>query len=414
MPSSVHAVLGASSSGRWIACPGSVREIANLPDWARKGSSRYASEGTSAHYLGELCLVKGHDPMEYQGQYISDFGVIADAIDASLPGEWFEIGDEMVDGVQLYIDTVAKYRTKFPNAEISYEQTVYPIPGREEEMFGTADCTIYEPYGELIVIDFKYGKGIQVEADWNDQMMYYALGALRAVGGEHDVSKVTVVIVQPRGMHSDGPVRTWTFDVDALLSFAGILVAAADRTKDPNAPLVPGRHCENYFCPVAATCPALSDLALAQFPDDLDPDLGVVESVDSLPQRVYTPRELAEAKRVSDILEFRIKQVNTMLLAALERGVKVPGYKLVRKSAHRKWQDEAEVERRLRNMAGLKVDDIFTRKLKSPAQIEKTKAGKEWVAKFAIKPLGETTVAPDSDSRDEVTPQIEAFTKVED
>jgi len=420
MPSSVHAILGASSAGRWIACPGSVREIADLPEWAVKRSSRYASEGTAAHYLGELCLTQKHDPLEYQGQYISDFGVIADAIDASLPGEWFEIGDEMVDGVQLYIDTVASYLAKFPNAEVFYEKTVYPVPGRDEEMFGTGDCVIYEPYGELIVIDFKYGKGIQVEADWNDQMMYYALGAMRAVGGAADVSRVTVVIVQPRGIHGDGPVRSWSFDVDALLQFAGVLVAAADATKDPNAPLVPGKHCETYFCPVAATCPAMRANLLAQariqFPDDID-DLPTVNENPGAHVRLpdpHDPVELSKAKRVADLADYWSKQVNIMLQAALERGQVVPGYKLVRKRAHRAWRDEADVERRLKNMAGLKVDDIYTRKLRSPAQIEKTKAGKEWVAKHAIKPEGDVTVALDSDSRPEVAPQIEAFASVPD
>ena len=128
----------------------------------------------------------------------------------------------------------------------------------------------------------------------------------------------------------------------------------------------------------------------------------------------HDPIEIAKAKKVADLAEWWAKQVNVLLQASLERGDYVPGYKLVRKRAHRAWRDEADVERRLKNMAGLKVEDIYTRKLRSPAQIEKTKAGKEWVAKHAIKPEGDVTVAPESDSRPEVAPQIEAFTSVPD
>ena len=46
-----HALLGASSSDRWLNCPPSLRLCENFPD---SGSS-YATEGTAAH---ELCEYK--------------------------------------------------------------------------------------------------------------------------------------------------------------------------------------------------------------------------------------------------------------------------------------------------------------------------------------------------------------------
>ena len=45
-----HALLGASSSARWIRCPPSARLAAQFPDTG----SAYAAAGTLAHAIGEL------------------------------------------------------------------------------------------------------------------------------------------------------------------------------------------------------------------------------------------------------------------------------------------------------------------------------------------------------------------------
>lgn len=45
MPPIKHALLGASSAARWIACPPSARATEHLPD----EETAYAAEGTRAH-----------------------------------------------------------------------------------------------------------------------------------------------------------------------------------------------------------------------------------------------------------------------------------------------------------------------------------------------------------------------------
>ena len=49
-----HALLSASSSSRWLACPPSARLESRFPD----GASSYAAEGTQAHALAEETLKK--------------------------------------------------------------------------------------------------------------------------------------------------------------------------------------------------------------------------------------------------------------------------------------------------------------------------------------------------------------------
>ena len=52
MPPIKHALLGASSAARWIACTPSARATENLPD----EETKYAAEGTRAHELCEALL----------------------------------------------------------------------------------------------------------------------------------------------------------------------------------------------------------------------------------------------------------------------------------------------------------------------------------------------------------------------
>ncbi len=118
--------------------------------------------------------------------------------------------------------------------------------------------------------------------------------------------------------------------------------------------------------------------------------------------------ELGRAMQLVPLLDFWISEVQAAAQRRLQLGQTVTGYKLVRKRSIRQWEDADDVERRLRNMKGVGVDDIYTKKLKSPAQIEKTAAlgkvgeRKKWVAKHAHKPEGGLVVAAERDPREAV------------
>ena len=60
-----HAILSASSSSRWLACPPSARIAAAYPD----RSSSYAEEGTRAHALAEDALTQY---LKYGGDDVHD------------------------------------------------------------------------------------------------------------------------------------------------------------------------------------------------------------------------------------------------------------------------------------------------------------------------------------------------------
>ena len=63
--------------------------------------------------------------------------------------------------------------------------------------FGTADCIVIAD-GVLNIVDYKHGKGVDVSAEKNPQMMMYALGVLEIFDGIYDIDTVRMTIFQPR------------------------------------------------------------------------------------------------------------------------------------------------------------------------------------------------------------------------
>ena len=100
-----------------------------------------------------------------------------------------------------YIRTAALAMKCTPSVRVEervrFARYTHEDPGNQVEGSGIADCILVG--GDTIhVIDLKYGKGVQVDADHNPQLMLYALGAYDACRILYPVTKVKVTIVQPR------------------------------------------------------------------------------------------------------------------------------------------------------------------------------------------------------------------------
>ena len=174
-----HAILSASSSDRWIHCPPSARLCETYDDV----SSDYAAEGTDAHTLCEYRLK------------------LALGLPAENPIEnltWYN--EEMEDCAEGYASYVlelveaAKQAGSTPTVLI--EQKV-DFSRWVNEGFGTADCVVIAN-GTLNIVDYKHGKGVEVSAVDNSQMMLYALGALEIIDYIYDITDVQMTIFQPR------------------------------------------------------------------------------------------------------------------------------------------------------------------------------------------------------------------------
>lgn len=389
-----HAVLGASSCARWWNCPGSVRLTRHL----RSSTSEYAKHGTAAHALCELCLISREDAEKFLGYWIdADTEKVCEV--RSGPGAWFKVDPEMVEAVQTYLDTV---RAEVGEGDTLWVEKQFSLEtvGAPEPMFGTSDASVYKrASGRLVVIDFKYGAGLPVEvgsADGDDisrlnkQLLYYALGAAVTLPQECEVREVEIVIVQPRAPHPDGPVRRAVIDAFDLAVFAGDLMAAARRTQAADAPLAAGSWCK--FCAALATCPERYTSAVAAAQSDFSGDLSDL-----------TTDKIANILDKADEIEDWIKAVRAHAHDRLAADpASVPGWKLVPKRATRSWSDEeADDTVDALRLLGLSEEEIFEKKLRSPAKIEKLlpKDDRNALEALTVKESSGTTLARESDRR---------------
>ena len=383
----IHSAVGASSCERWWNCPGSVRLVATLPPQL---SSAYAKDGSKAHALAEFALRKNIDAFLASERYDVEDGI------------GVGITNEMVEAVQVYLDVIdediARYNMKKADLEI---EKGFSISHIHPDARGTNDANLGIFLKKLIVYDFKYGKGVAVEAEGNKQMMYYGLGANQ----EGDYDEIELVIVQPRAIHRDGPIRRWTLTKEELVAFGEELKGKILATKYSKAELVCGDHCQKYFCPAIAICPAVkgrvNEVAKGVF-DDPAREL-------PSPERL-TPLELRKILDTAPIIDAYVKAVEEYALSLANNGQKVEGYKLVPKRSTRQWKDEAVVKQKWPKIAVETIEKVL-----SPAKVETTLAQvmkkKEAVAiveDFCFKPDTGNVLVPESDPREAVRPKLES------
>jgi hypothetical protein len=102
----------------------------------------------------------------------------------------------------------------------------------------------------------------------------------------------------------------------------------------------------------------------------------------------------------ADMLEGWIKDLRALAFEMLEQDVKVPGYKLVAKRATRSWADQKEAVHWL-DGKGLEQDQIFEKKIISPAAAEKLlkKSKVALPSDLVVAVSSGSTLAPEEDPR---------------
>lgn len=375
-----HSACSPSSAYRFMACPGSIRLIAQAP--AQKDSI-YALQGTAAHELGELCLANKQDAAEY--------------VDREVGG--FIVDGEMAEAVQVYLDYARSVIEEGDIVFIEHRFDLAPL-NPPTEYRGTSDLTIYRPsIRKMWVIDYKHGAGVPVEATGNPQNRSYGFGAcVELLQQGYSVSVVENVIVQPRAPHREGPVRSEEVSAFELTEWSADLFAALARTQEPDAPIKAGDHCK--FCPAAVLCPELASRSLELAQSEFQ---GATLRVPPAPETL-TPERVGLILGAGDILETWLTAVRNYAHTQLEAGVSIPGWKLVPKRATRKWADEDMAGAALTD-AGLTADAIYTKKICTPAQAEKLlgKAKKGALDHLVVSESSGTTMAPEADKRQALT-----------
>ena len=403
-----HSRIGASTCERWWNCPGSVALVAQCPPQL---PSKYADEGTVAHLVGEWCLRTGRDAVEFVGrkavQIITKTGETRFEFKedlhlfkgAQLTSNEIEVTDEMAEAVQMYLDTIRfdmeTYDLKIEDIKIEHR---FHLSHIDENAYGTNDCNLPVFLDKVIVYDYKHGQGVAVDAEENKQLLYYALGA--ADLGDYD--EIEVVIVQPRAIHRDGPIRRWTISSADLALFGTELKGKIAETRKDKAELNAGPWCKKTFCPAMATCPAIRGQVATEATLVFD------KPVTTLPKPETLSPEML--KRILDgmpIAEAWLSAVWAYAEQKANNGEKILGYKLVQgREGNRKWADEHKAVINLGDFITSTDQNLWEMKLKSPSVMEKMlgKDAKSKINELTTRSEGKIIMVPESDPREGVQP----------
>lgn len=372
-----HALLGASSSHRWLRCTPSAVAEAAYPD----SGSDYAKEGTLAHALAarELKRSLQRDTRDEDEEI------------AELRGQWHT--PEMDEYVEGYAAFVAE-RMREARERAARTGGLAPKLGVEVRLdysrwvpdgFGTGDAVIIGD-GDLEVIDLKYGKGVEVKATGNTQMMLYALGALDLYDYAYEIDTVMMTVYQPRINN----VSTWRITAKELRRWAdeelvplARLAAVGKGVRDS------GPWCR--FCRAKGDCVRLAAESMQTW--QLNADAGQIRRED-LPQILV---------RLDTIKDW-VKAIEERALARALQGEEIPGWTVVEGRSVRKITDPRRAATILLEAAGGLVENVYKPSELLPLTTLERTWGKKRLGtllKDCIeKPQGKPTLVSEDDKRE--------------
>lgn len=342
-----------SAAKRHKACPGSMY----LPQEDPQGTE-FADEGTLAHEsLYDWC-VHGIEPED-------------DDLRGHLEPLW------------RHTQRLAAQEPMEQRFEVTIESLYHGDWG------GTPDVATLSECGTVAWIDdLKYGEGVAVPADENDQLLSYAGLCLET--WPH-VETFFLSIWQPRveGPENDtfeAPVervREWVREYFARVSPENAEVYAA------------GDHCR--WCRAKSICPELYARAQEMATADFSSASADIEGEAKLIDRWLYLLSIESPVRAA------IESARGRLLEIIRGGGRVPGYKAVRRLGNRAWSmSDAEVLAAF-EAEGIGKEVITELRLASPAQAEKKTKLKKLVERMVHRPELGVALAPASAKGEEVT-----------
>lgn len=395
-----HSIFGPSSSYIYLNCPGGF--IPHL--YGRDNAGEDAAYGTVAHSVAETWLRSGKKPVHLVG--------MSEIVEEENESFEIVIDDEMLDYLEEYVSWV-EYEPGEHYVETHIDiSDITPIPNQG----GTADHAVCQP-GKLKLTDLKMGRGFQVFAFENTQVLLYAYGFFREWDWYYGFKEITIQIAQPRLGHFD----SWTVSREYLIEFAqGAKVKMAEAWK-PGGKRVPGeKQCK--FCRVKSSCASAAALSVGMMTGRISAGRTPTE-----PEIKKLRKQLAEGEfemKIDDIATMTTEEMCALLKyqamsesfwkslrheveIRAKEGEPTPGFKLARGNSRRFFPDPEHAADIL-EIYGVPKKRIYITKIASPNQAlealrEKrvSKSEAEFlINSMAIKPLGKTVLVHDFDKRE--------------
>lgn len=248
-----HTVASPSALHRLMRCPGSAVLCKSIPEH----SSSYAEEGTLFHSIMEYIL-KAKLGEKVSVKFIKGF--IDQKATTSMTEEMI---DEMIDCIQ---DAVEWFNLNFVNATQVYAENKLPMYYSDKD-FGTADVIVLFD-DRLVIVDWKYGKGVDVSPNNNPQLISYAVSALKYLSSQHidirNFKEIETIIYQPR-IYTGETVKSYKYTMQELVKQSKIIKEAVDKvyeiySKPKNSKIVKSNLYASdeacRFCPAKLICQA--------------------------------------------------------------------------------------------------------------------------------------------------------------
>jgi hypothetical protein len=351
-------IVGGSTAKRVINCPASVKLVQQMPP---QPESEHAARGTLLHNVIAELLEFDKTPSQCIGTQYKSQTLTQELIDEKIIPA-LEALDEIDPEKQM--EYMVETRVSFGDF----------LPG----VFGSTDL-LGRKGSRAIVLDWKFGDGVSVDAVENPQLMFYAAAAMRTPAAQwvfEGAEEIECIIVQPPA------IRRWVTTPARIKEFEQELLYAVRLSSWPDAPMQTGDHCR--WCAAKPVCPAMT---------------GQVERALKTQLANLPVDQLVKQLQQADAIEDYLRDLRGLAFQMLQNGQPVPGYKLVAKQARRQWVDTAKIEAWV-DAKGIK-DAYEPVTIKSPAQLEKVlkKAKIEFPADMVVSVSSGDTLAPESDPR---------------
>lgn len=360
-----HARNSPSALHRTLNCPPSLRLGEQFDD----EESSYAAEGSAGHELAEHLIKK----------YLK--------LRTTRPVSEYHTDDLLCaveDYVNYVIGQIEKAKRECKHPIFAVEQRV-DISDYVPDCFGTADMVIVTDK-VVHVIDLKLGRGVEVSAVENPQIMAYGLGVLAIAEMLYDIEIVRMTIYQPRLNN----YSTWEITPEELKKWGEeILRPRSSMALAGMGEFQAGSWCR--FCKARNQCRARAEefLKLAQM-EFRQPAL---LADDEIAKILTVADDLS--KWASDIYSFAQDQ-------AITHGKQWEGFKLVEGRSNRKYTSDAEV---IEAAKAAGYTDIYKKSLIGVSEMERLMGKKEFsriLGRLVYKPEGKVTLVPNSDKREAI------------
>ena len=365
-----HSRLSPSGVHRYLRCAPAPSAEEGLPN----RESQYAFDGTCLHEIAERCLLDGGDPHRFIGEVftppkadmqkygLEPYVVQKSDCDSMVP-DLYAVRDDLNDG-EMHVET-----------RVSLD---WPLGEGEA---GTADIAGRDWRKRIHIKDWKFGEGMVVEAENNEQMSLYGIGAIR----KHwpDAPRDTVVYLQVLQPRIEDGGSTWETTVGALMDWAEeVVLPQVELINSENPPYVAGKK-QCHWClarrgdpangiePCEAYTQFNMDIARNAFANlDMEMELGLSPTVSD--QNGLSPEARVWIYDHSDMLKKWLDEVKKRIQSDLSAGrsESAPGKKLVEgRALARKFNGDMidEVDRLAVSVLG---EAAYDKKLKTPKGLE--------------------------------------------